>query len=289
MNQQNIRPGFPWAYTLLAFGFSWVVWAPAVLAGYDLIRTPLPLEALTVLLLFIGAFGPLIAALALTAREGGRDGVRRLLRRGLQWRIGLPAYAVIFGLPLVASALARGLDVLTGGTPPDFMLGSPLALIPSFVVLLLLGGPVQEEFGWRGYALDRLQGRWGPLVGSVFLGVVWTLWHAPFWFMEGAGMEGTAPAVYTILTLGETFVITWLYNRSGGSLWAAILMHGAFNFVANVLPTHSATPIDSRAYLFLALIYFIFGLALLVNDARRVGADGFVGRKALVGSTQRPR
>lgn len=263
--KQETRAGYLWLFILLAFGFSWLVWSPAVLATYGIIEAPLPEDVFTVLLIFAGAFGPLVAALALTARHEGRAGVRGLLRRGWQWRIGPAAYAVIFGLPLAASAVARALDAATGGTPPEFMLGSPLALIPTFVVLLLLGGPVQEEYGWRGYALDRLQGRWGALAGSVILGLVWTLWHLPFWFMEGAGMEGTPLPVYTIATVGETLVLTWLYNHSGGSVWAAILMHATFNFVSNVLPTHSATAGDSQAYLFMALIYLLVGLGLVLK------------------------
>jgi membrane protease YdiL (CAAX protease family) len=282
MNNEYKRPGFPWAFTLIAFGVSWLVWSPAVLATYGLIDSPLPLEILTVLVIFLGAHGPLIAALLLTARQEGRDGVRRLLRRGLQWRIGLAPFLLIVGLPFVASALARALDMATGGTPPPFMVGSPLALIPTFILLLLLGGPIQEEYGWRGYALGRLQARWNPFVASLILGVVWTAWHLPFWFMAGAGMEGTPLAVYFLLTLGETFVLTWLYNRTAGSVLAAILMHATFNFVSNVLPTHASTAVDSRAYLFLALFYLGTGLLLVSLSGR-----GTQPVKAEVGVTQR--
>ena len=198
MQSSTTRPGFPWAYTSLAFAFSWLVWSPGVLATYGVIIPPLEPELFTVLLLTVRAFGPLVAAFLLTARETGRVGVRRLLRHGLQWRIGLPALAVVMGVPLAASALARGLDVATGGAPPPFALSSPLLLLPTFLFILLLGGPIQEEFGWRGYALPRLQARWGDAGASLLLGATWALWHLPLWFMPGAGMEGTSMPVYLL-------------------------------------------------------------------------------------------
>jgi len=269
MSAPTPRPGFPWAYTLLAYGFSWLVWSPAVLATAGLIAVPLPLDVLTAVSLMLGAFGPLFAALSVTERAEGRAGVRRLLRSGLQWRIGLPALALIVGLPLAASAAARALDTLTGGTPPPFALETPWALIPTFVFILLLGGPLQEEFGWRGYALPRLQARWGALGATLILGVVWALWHLPFWFMAGSGMAGTPLPVYVLYTLGLTGVMTWLHSRTGGSVFAAILMHTMANFVSNVFPTHGAQAHDSRAYLFLALIYLATAALLLGSTARR--------------------
>jgi uncharacterized protein len=234
-----------------------------------IVTPPLPLDLLTVLLLMLGAFGPLVAALSVTERTEGRAAVRRLLASGLQWRIGLPALALIVGLPLVASVAARTLDTLTGGTPPPFTLATPWALIPTFVFILLLGGPIQEEFGWRGYALPCLQARSGALGATLLLAVVWTVWHLPFWFMAGSGMAGTPLPVYALYTLGLTGVMTWLHTLTGGSVFAAILMHTMANFVSNVFPTHSAQAHDSRAYLFLALIYLATAALLLRSAPRR--------------------
>jgi hypothetical protein len=143
----TVRPSFPWAYTLLAYGFSWLIWSPAVLATAGIISAPFHIELLTALLIAVGAFGPLIAALAMTHREGGRPAIRRLLASGREWRIGWFPLAAIVGLPFAASAMARALDRLTGSTPPPFALETPWALIPTFLFILLLGGPIQEEFG----------------------------------------------------------------------------------------------------------------------------------------------
>ncbi len=260
--QAAVKASFPWTFFLIAFGFSWLVWLPGVLATYGVIASPLPQEALAPLLLLIGAFGPLVSSVLLTAREAGRAGVRRFLKRGLNFRIPLPWLAVTLGLPVVFSAAARYLDLLTGGTPPPYGFGSPLALLPAFLFILLLGGPIQEEYGWRGYALDRMQARWGSFTASLILGALWTLWHLPFWFIAGSGMEGTPLPVYGLYTTGLSAVMAWAYFGSGRNVLVAILFHTMANFSANLFPTHGPEPGSSRAYLFLAVFYVAAALIL---------------------------
>ncbi|HEX2142302.1 MAG TPA: CPBP family intramembrane glutamic endopeptidase, partial [Candidatus Limnocylindria bacterium] len=133
----------------------------------------------------------------------------------------------------------------------------------AFLAILLLGGPLQEEFGWRGYALPRLVARFRPPAATLVLAVVWTGWHLPFWFMHGSGMAGTPLPVYFVYMLGLTAVMTWLYVRTAGSVLAAILMHATANWISNVLPTHTAETVASNAYLFQAVGYLLIGALLL--------------------------
>lgn len=258
------------AYVLVSFGISWVIWAPAVLATLGVLPPPLPLDVFTPISIFVGAFGPLTAALLLSGgRRNGDGGRAKLLRRGVQWRtIGLPSVAVMFGLPIVISFVARMLDAATGGTPPGLSVANPLVLIPLFVVILVLGGPVQEEFGWRGYALPRLLQRFGMVPAPLILSLLWTVWHLPFWFMEGSGMEGTPFPIFLLYMVGLTAVMTWLHLNTAGSVLAAILMHTTANWVSNFLPTHGPEVLESNAYLFQAIGYVLVG-ALLLRVATR--------------------
>jgi uncharacterized protein len=91
---------------------------------------------------------------------------------------------------------------------------------------------VGEELGWRGFALPRLQARNGPIGASVRIGVAWALWHLPLFVLvadyDNAGMDVVSVvsmfAIFTAgLTIGLPVIQTWLYNRSNGSVFLAVL------------------------------------------------------------------
>jgi len=82
--------------------------------------------------------------------------------------------------------LALLIAVLSGDPMPEAAAFSDPSIIPfAFVYIFLLGGPLQEEFGWRGYALEVLQQRWSALASSAVLGAVWAAWHLPLFSSRG--------------------------------------------------------------------------------------------------------
>ena len=85
-------------FFLLAFGCSWAAWLPVAAASRGLLVLPAA-PALDRL----GAFGPTLAALALTFRACGVRGVRRLLHGLRLWRVAPGWYA--FALTTPAGAL----------------------------------------------------------------------------------------------------------------------------------------------------------------------------------------
>ena len=99
--------------------------------------------------------------------------------------------------------------------------------------MLLLGGPLQEEFGWRGYALDKLQEKRTALTASLFLGFIWAIWHMPLNFTEGIDAQYSlviSTAVGSIISLMLMSVLfTWIYNNTGKSVLAAMLFHASMN------------------------------------------------------------
>ena len=98
-----------------------------------------------------------------------------------------------------------------------------------FVYILLVGGGVDEELGWRGYALPRLQQRYGALVASVILGLFWAGWHIPAWFTPGSGQDAISFPVFVVNVTAAAIILTWLYNSTGGSLPIVILAHTVFD------------------------------------------------------------
>nr|MBC7244233.1 CPBP family intramembrane metalloprotease [Chloroflexota bacterium] len=221
-----------WLYFMITCAFSWIFWIPNALIvnGFAL---PARMVNFITGPLNPAAFGPLFAALLLTFLQHGGKGVLQLLKRGIDfcfkkiWLIAILLLpVVIFGGSIFASILAgvRPLDLAIISNPP-------YALI-AFFVILFTGGPLQEEFGWRGYALPRLQSRFNSLISSVILGFFWWLWHLPAVFIPGRFMTDNLIvflALLVVITL-TSIIFTWIYNNTNGSVLAALLTHTAMNW-----------------------------------------------------------
>ena len=216
------------SFFALTYAIAWAVWIPAgVLAPTLLTGSSLA-----------GAWAPTISAILLTGIIGGKAGIRKLLRRGLHWRVGIRWYAVVlFGIALIGVA-ALALHVSLGGTVPQPTLPAGMASEQLWIFLpviylsnVFIGGPIAEEFGWRGFALPRLQARIGALSAGLVIGVIWALWHLPFFlFPEGASVIGNVPFVwYLPLVTAWSVLFAWIYNNTEGSVLMMILFHAAIN------------------------------------------------------------
>jgi membrane protease YdiL (CAAX protease family) len=113
-----------------------------------------------------------------------------------------------------------------------------VSILP-FAIFTLFFGPLPEELGWRGYALDRLQEKYGALVSSLILGIVWTLWHMPLFFIKGSyqnslGWGTVAFWWYMSDKTFESILMTWIYNHNQRSTLSAVLFHFMINFVGEL-------------------------------------------------------
>lgn len=260
-------------YVLIAFGFSWLIELPLVLMAQGIVDVELPRVAVT-FALAAATFGPTVAAFIVTGTTEGRAGVRRLARRYVQWRAGVIWYVfVLIGIPLiiiagtllVPGALAAYQPVL--GT---LLLGYPIA----FAITLVLGGPLGEEPGWRGFALPHLQERYGPLLGSLILGIVWALWHLPL-FWTGVWTPPTVANIvmFTVMIMSLTIIMTWVFNHVGGSLLVLILMHASFNTFANAVaaPLFPAPILDEYGLLPVLIGFTATAIVLVLVTRGRLG------------------
>jgi membrane protease YdiL (CAAX protease family) len=227
----------------MAYAFSWLVWSPWVLGQDGAGLLPFKFgHAATVVVLAAGIFaGPTLSAFIMTATTEGREGVRRLLARYVLWRVGIRWYLfALIGVPVI---MLLGTIAYSGRMPNLGALGGPsylLFYLGGFVLTLILGGPLLEEGGWRGFALPRMERLHGPLLASVILGVLWALWHlpeflVPSWAASSGGGGIVGIIMFTITTITFSIVITWVFNNTRASLLLAILVHTSIDAFSGTL------------------------------------------------------
>lgn len=121
------------------------------------------------------------------------------------------------------------------------------------ILLTFLVVAIGEESGWRAWMLPKLQERFSPLLSSVFLGIVWGLWHFPLFVI---GQYSDPPEMVfakagACVMLGIIF--TWFYNRTGGNLLMVVLLHTTMNNSPKLIPFSE----QMGVFLFLAFICMI--------------------------------
>ncbi len=190
------------SFVVLAYALSWLIWLPAYF-GVDVMP-----------LMVVGAFGPAAAAAIVTRCTGAS--LRGWARGLLHWRIPIRYYLYALGLPALLVAVMNGVLAALGyDLEPSLLANALPAYAATFAFVAVLGGG-QEEFGWRGFALPRLQQRWRPWQATLLLGLVWGVWHVPLYGPLG-----------WIMPLFLAFFYTYLYNRTG-SVLACVLLHASF-------------------------------------------------------------
>jgi membrane protease YdiL (CAAX protease family) len=232
-------------FFVIVFAWSGIFWLPIALFSLT-INDPFG-----ALFSIISVFGPLASAFILTYFNQGKDGVRRLLKRGVDRRFGKKWLIPIFLLFPAIDGSAVFVATLTETITIDMSWTSnlPSVIIGDLVMFILFCiWAAGEEFGWRGYALDRLQGRFNAIISSILLGVIWWGWHIPALGFQSSTL-GTQPInvwVFLVIILEFALLLTWIYNNTNRSILAVILFHAMFNMasyatipIANRIPTFS--------------------------------------------------
>jgi len=235
-------------FLAINFGFSWalaiVIWKTGGLAG----AFGLPLTALYM-------FGPTIGALVCTYLYDrprwkqalgftsfpkwvwlGGVGVAAIIVAGatLISLIGENVHWIGFreGFTQAYTAAGVDLDKLTISMDQmvwlQLLVNVPLGLAINGVVLL------SEELGWRGWLYDRWRhlGFWR---GSLTIGFVWGVWHAPIIAMghnyPGQPISGIFLMIVFCMLLAP--IVGWL-REVGHSIFAASIFHGSINGLAGI-------------------------------------------------------
>jgi membrane protease YdiL (CAAX protease family) len=203
------------------------------------------------------SYGPAVAAIAALAYTRGRAGLRDLASKVIRWRVPGRLWAlavfgpVIFLGVVLASVWALAPELMVRVEQPS------LKLIVMFFGMIFLDGPLGEEPGWRGYFLPALDRRFGPVLATLLVAVVWYLWHLPHYHRDGREMGPDFLVKYLLFTVAVAFLHTWFYQRAGGSVLLHVVFHNMTNFIFltafTLFPAFREETLDNTVYLICAM------------------------------------
>ncbi|MBN9744675.1 CPBP family intramembrane metalloprotease domain-containing protein [Amycolatopsis sp. A1MSW2902] len=266
------------AFFTLAIALSWLAWLPYVLSdnGLGIVHFGFPpvLGTTQILGMLPGAYlGPIFSAFIVTALAEGRPGLRAWAGRLLRWRVNWRWYALaLFAVPVVLTLASLPFAGALRAPAASLI----LVWVFGFVLQVLTTG-LAEEPGWRDFALPHLQPKYGPLRGTLILGPLWGVWHLPLFFTEWGHWPNVT--VWSVLefvgtAIAISFVMTWVFNRSGESLPIALLLHAGINNYLSVAWSELFPNADPK--IAEHLLFAAFAAAALIVLAATKGRLGYL-------------
>jgi membrane protease YdiL (CAAX protease family) len=223
----------------IAFILAWLVSAPIlILFAWKIYEVEL------VAAIIVYSIIALFPAWVLSSAYARTPGIRKQFSTLLKPRGSALWYLVVFlifpGIPLLAIGLTR----LFGGQPEFYLPkldfeGAATFLLLEFLKGFLLTGGINEESGWRGFALPRLQARYPVIVAALIVGFFWALWHLPYDIGRGIPLDEMLKN-RLFWNLLFSILMAWLYNRTNGSILAPALFHPAMNTFGNLFSVNTA-------------------------------------------------
>jgi membrane protease YdiL (CAAX protease family) len=168
---------------------------------------------------------PSVAGFVAAAVGGGWKGLRCFTIRVFNLRFPIWIWLLALLLPFAAALLTfigHPADLWHGGTP-KFAAALATASLANFFT-----GPIAEEFGWRGYLLERLCRHWRPVMAGLVIGPIWAAWHIPLFYDNVVAHVQSALGYLTWVTAWSV-VLAVIVTRARGSVLPSILGHWFLN------------------------------------------------------------
>ncbi|NHJ85702.1 MAG: CPBP family intramembrane metalloprotease [Asgard group archaeon] len=230
-------------YFFLTLIWSWSLQIPSILKSYEIISPP---DWLITVLSIFALFGPTIIATIITAIYYGKEGLKNLYKKGIETKFKKIYLLPTLLLGLVITGVAFALSIAIFGYTLEENYYNIGFFVGAVLIAFFTGGPLAEEFGWRGFALEKLQKHMGALSASFLLGAIWGIWHLPMHFISGT-TQSFIPFIFFIpMIMFSSVIYTWLYNNTNGSVLIAMLFHWTTNIGAAVFPYWQLGIINGR-------------------------------------------
>lgn len=227
------RKGVLILYFVLTFLWSWGFFIPKALYSQGIITIP---NWLGEVFSGLGLFGPSIVAIILVAIFEKKQGLKNLLKKLINLKFKKIWFLPIILVPIITAGIAFGIVIAINGYDLTDNYYNAGFIVGATIIAFFVGGPLAEELGWRGFALDRLQKKWNALISSLILGSIWSIWHLPLHFISTTTQFYIPIWAFFLHNTTMTIIYTWIYNNTNGSVFATMLLHWVFNICGALLP-----------------------------------------------------
>ena len=259
-------------FFVATFIWTWAFYIPIAAGGHS------PYEMPWMIFFILGGMGPSVIGIALVLLTCDKEQRCDYWRRCFSFkRIRVAWWIVILLVFPVIAVLSIAIEALLGGSVPGLellksLIANPVT-IPLTVFLSFMSGPWSEEFGWRGFALDRIIKPLGIIPGSVTLGFIWGVWHLPLFFMPatwhgqiGFGLSGFW--MFILLNIGLSLIMIWVYLNTEHSILSAMMLHFTSNFTAQLIEPASSRYLTIRVLLMLVIGFLV--ILCMMNQNRKM-------------------
>jgi membrane protease YdiL (CAAX protease family) len=218
-------------FMLISLGAYFVTAAIPPIVNSEVLPFGLPLHGVVG-----GVLGVGLAAFLVTAALSGRAGVADLVRRSVRWRVSVRWYLIaLLSVPVGATLISLAIYGPGALAAPSGGWLRALGVVAAVFVLQLVLFQLVEEIGFTGFLQHHWQDRYNPLKLTLYVALLWAVWHVPDHFAEeGWGMEAliSAPVVFAIGFVSLFFaraLFVWFYNRTGYSVLLVAIFHASFD------------------------------------------------------------
>jgi membrane protease YdiL (CAAX protease family) len=269
------------SFYALAFAISWggillMVGGPGGILG-----TKEEIDRLLLFVMMAWFAGPSVASIVLTGLLYGREGFRDLFARMTRWRVGARWYALALLLaPILFTAVSLALSLISPEFLPGILTTTDKAGFLLFGISYgLIGGGFLEELGWTGFAVPRMRLRYGIVGTGLIVGLLWGAYHFSVMLWMSTAYSGALPLA--ILLPVQMFawlpayrvLMVWVYDRTGGSLLVAMLMHASLAASMLILQPLAIAGVSLLTYI------LVFGAAMWVVGAVAVANHRHLTRR----------
>lgn len=240
-------------YLIYTFLIMAACWGMCVICGqFGVNLTDFPLLYVPYL---VGGLSPTIASYIVQKRYGEVRGFGEWLRNIFDVKHSVYSYLL---LPALAAAFFVSLCCISG-----FEAGAPLAAVVVMIPVMLFGGGL-EETGWRGILQPELEKKYGYILATILVALVWWLWHLPLFFIPGVAQYGADFIEFGLNVLGLSFALGAI-RKLTNSTWLCILFHCLINSLHGVYIVRGSLVGGSVA----AVVLIIFSCVLIWVQERK--------------------